>query len=81
MTQKTKSLGKPWKTLATVGPIPRHLERVEAIARFRLTTEHDFSRVYLHCLDVAANEACLLCGYARTDNDYLLQCTGLSMNT
>ncbi|GFY24288.1 hypothetical protein TNCV_1013371 [Trichonephila clavipes] len=42
MTQKTKSFGKPWKILVTVGPIPRHLERAEAVARFRLTTGHDF---------------------------------------
>ncbi|GFW08450.1 reverse transcriptase [Trichonephila clavipes] len=48
MTPKTKSFGKPWETLTTVGPIPRHLERAEAVARFRLTNEHDFSGVYLH---------------------------------
>ncbi|GFT88929.1 uncharacterized protein TNCV_907161 [Trichonephila clavipes] len=47
MTQKIKSLGKPWKTLVTAGPIPRHLERVEAVAHFRLTTGHDFWVVYL----------------------------------
>ncbi|GFW33035.1 reverse transcriptase [Trichonephila clavipes] len=41
MTEKTKSFGKPWETLATVGPIPRHLERAEAVARFRLITRHD----------------------------------------
>ncbi|GFV15859.1 reverse transcriptase [Trichonephila clavipes] len=33
MTQKTNSFGKPWKTLATVSPIPRHLERAEAVVR------------------------------------------------
>ncbi|GFW99849.1 hypothetical protein TNCV_3420781 [Trichonephila clavipes] len=42
MTSKTKSFGKPWEALATVGPIPRHLERAEAIVRFRLTTGHYF---------------------------------------
>ncbi|GFX40679.1 hypothetical protein TNCV_1218021 [Trichonephila clavipes] len=48
----------PWETLATVmGPIPRHLERAEAVARFFLTTGHDFLGVYLHLLGVAANEA------------------------
>ncbi|GFU35356.1 transposable element Tc1 transposase [Trichonephila clavipes] len=47
MTQKTKNFGKPWETLATVGPIPRHLERVEVIARFCLTTGHDFLGVLL----------------------------------
>ncbi|GFX71052.1 reverse transcriptase [Trichonephila clavipes] len=77
MTPKMKSFGKPWETLAPVGPIPRHLQRVEAIARFRLTTGHDFFGVYLHWLGVAANEACLLCGYARMDGDHLLQSTGL----
>ncbi|GFU15776.1 uncharacterized protein TNCV_2367451 [Trichonephila clavipes] len=58
MTQKTKSSGKPWKTLTTVGPIPRHLERAEAVARLHLTTGHDFLGVYLHWLGVAANETC-----------------------
>ncbi|GFW42646.1 reverse transcriptase [Trichonephila clavipes] len=77
MTQKTKCLGKPWETLTTMGPIPRHLERAEAVARFRLTTGHDFLGVYLHWLGVAANEACPLCGHARMDGDLLLQCTGL----
>ncbi|GFV93425.1 reverse transcriptase [Trichonephila clavipes] len=76
-TQKTKSFGKPWETWAIVGPIPRHLERVEAFARFRLTTGHYFLGVYLHWLGVAANEACPLCGHARMDGDHLLECTGL----
>ncbi|GFV08884.1 hypothetical protein TNCV_3821271 [Trichonephila clavipes] len=31
------SFGKPWEALATVGPIPRHLERAEAISHFRMT--------------------------------------------
>ncbi|GFX42790.1 reverse transcriptase [Trichonephila clavipes] len=47
MTQKTKSFGKHGK-LATVGSIPRYLERAETVARFRLTTGHDFLGVYLH---------------------------------
>ncbi|GFW23547.1 hypothetical protein TNCV_3806441 [Trichonephila clavipes] len=54
MTQKTKSFGKPWETLATLDPIPRHLEKAEAVARFCLTTGHDFLGVYLHWLGVAA---------------------------
>ncbi|GFW05732.1 reverse transcriptase [Trichonephila clavipes] len=41
VTQNTKSLGKPCETLATVGPIPRHLERDEAIASFRLAPEQN----------------------------------------
>ncbi|GFT85164.1 reverse transcriptase [Trichonephila clavipes] len=77
MTQKTKSFGKPWETLATVCPIPRHLERAKAVACFRLTTGHDFLGVYLHWLGVAANEVCPICGHARMDDDHLLQCTGL----
>ncbi|GFX70686.1 hypothetical protein TNCV_3307341 [Trichonephila clavipes] len=35
--QTTKSFGKPWEI-----PILRHLERAENVARFHLTTEHDF---------------------------------------
>ncbi|GFV30154.1 reverse transcriptase [Trichonephila clavipes] len=77
MTRKTKSFGKPWETLATVGSIPRLLEKPEAVACFRLTTGHDFLGVYLHCLGVAVNEGCPLSGHARMDGDHLLQCTGL----
>ncbi|GFV39499.1 reverse transcriptase [Trichonephila clavipes] len=76
-TQKTKNFGKPWETLATVGPIPRHLERAEAVARFRLTTGHGYLGMYLHWLSVATDEACPLCGHARMDGNHLLQCTRL----
>ncbi|GFW89948.1 reverse transcriptase [Trichonephila clavipes] len=72
-----KSFGKPWENLVTVCPIPRHLERAEVVARFRLTTGHDFLGVYLHWLGVAASEACTICGHARMDGDHLLQCIGL----
>ncbi|GFW98727.1 hypothetical protein TNCV_2759031 [Trichonephila clavipes] len=65
-SRKTKSLGKPREALVTVDPIPRHLGRAEAIARFRLTTGHDFSEVYLHWLDLASDEAFSLSGHART---------------
>ncbi|GFW54206.1 hypothetical protein TNCV_4372801 [Trichonephila clavipes] len=58
MTPKTKSFGKLWETLASVGPILRLLERAETVARFRLTTGRDFLGVYLHWLGVAANKAC-----------------------
>ncbi|GFY07253.1 reverse transcriptase [Trichonephila clavipes] len=51
--------------------------RLQDVARFRLTTEHDFLGVYFHWLGVAANKACTLCGHARMDGDHLLQCTGL----
>ncbi|GFW15180.1 reverse transcriptase [Trichonephila clavipes] len=77
MTQKTRSFGKPWETLATVGPIPRLLERAEAVTRFHLTNGYDFLGIYLHWLGVAANEACPICGHARMHGDHLLQCTGL----
>ncbi|GFV31949.1 hypothetical protein TNCV_3839741 [Trichonephila clavipes] len=42
MTQNTKSLGKPWETLTSMGPISRPLERAEAIARFCLATRNEF---------------------------------------
>ncbi|GFU78287.1 reverse transcriptase [Trichonephila clavipes] len=61
----------------SVGPIPRHLRRAEAVACFRLTTGHNFFGVYLHWLGLAADEACPLCGCARRDGDHLLQWTGL----
>ncbi|GFX29573.1 hypothetical protein TNCV_4776451 [Trichonephila clavipes] len=35
------------------------------------------AKVYLHCLGLAADEACQFLSHARTDGDYLLQCTGL----
>ncbi|GFV81688.1 reverse transcriptase [Trichonephila clavipes] len=76
LTYKTKSFGEPWETLATVGPIPRHQKRAEAVARFRPTTGHDFLGVYFHWFGLAANEACPLCGHARMEGDHLLQCTG-----
>ncbi|GFS73523.1 reverse transcriptase [Trichonephila clavipes] len=72
---------QPEETLATVGPILKHLERVKAVDRFRLTNGHDFLGVYLHWLGVAANEACPICGHARMDRDHLLQCTGLGEYT
>ncbi|GFW52781.1 reverse transcriptase [Trichonephila clavipes] len=78
MTQKTKSFGRPWETLVTVSPILRHLERAEAVSRFRLTTGHDFLGVFLHWLDVAAKETCPICGHTRMDSNHLLQCTGLN---
>ncbi|GFX21132.1 transposable element Tcb1 transposase [Trichonephila clavipes] len=78
MTQKRKSFGKPWETLTTLGPIPRHLEGAEAVARFLLTTRQDFLGVYLHWLRVAANKTCPLCGHARMDSDHLPKCTGLA---
>ncbi|GFX74552.1 hypothetical protein TNCV_3214391 [Trichonephila clavipes] len=46
--KKTKSFGKPWESLATMSPIPRYLERAEAVVRFRLITEHDFLGIYFH---------------------------------
>ncbi|GFV79412.1 transposable element Tcb2 transposase [Trichonephila clavipes] len=72
-----KSIGKPWEIPASVVPITRRLERAGAVARFCLTTGYDFWEIYLHWLDLAADEACPLCSYARTDGDPLLQCSGL----
>ncbi|GFT75626.1 reverse transcriptase [Trichonephila clavipes] len=66
------------ETLVTVGPIPKHLQRAEPIARFCLTTGHGFLGVHLHWHGVAANEVCPLCGHARMDGDHLPQCTGLA---
>ncbi|GFY18691.1 uncharacterized protein TNCV_2399151 [Trichonephila clavipes] len=77
VTQNPKSLGKPRETLASVGTIPRHLERVEAVARFRLTTENDFLGVFRHWLGQAADEVFPLCGHTRKDGNHLLQCTEL----
>ncbi|GFX90837.1 reverse transcriptase [Trichonephila clavipes] len=58
-------------------PVPRHLVRAEAVARFRLRTGLDFLGVYLHWLCMAARELCPICSHARIDDDHLLQCTGL----
>ncbi|GFW57763.1 hypothetical protein TNCV_2926821 [Trichonephila clavipes] len=49
----------------------------EAIANFRLIFAHDFLGVYLHWLDLTADEVCPLCGHARKDGDHPLQCAGL----
>ncbi|GFU04835.1 hypothetical protein TNCV_1289831 [Trichonephila clavipes] len=54
--------------MATVGPISRHLERAEAVVRFRLITTHGILGVYLHWLGMAANEACPLFGHDRMDD-------------
>ncbi|GFW34752.1 reverse transcriptase [Trichonephila clavipes] len=78
MTQKTKSFGKPWETLPTVGPILRHLERTEAVAYFRLTIGHDFLEVYLHW---GLAWLLPLCGHVRMDGDSLTQNTGLDEYT
>ncbi|GFV69196.1 reverse transcriptase [Trichonephila clavipes] len=77
VTQKTKCLGKPWETLAIVGPIPRHLERAEAVASFCLNTGYEFLGVYLHWFGMAANEVCSLCDHVRMHGNHLLQYTGL----
>ncbi|GFV78316.1 reverse transcriptase [Trichonephila clavipes] len=58
--------------------ISRHLGTVEAIARFHLSTGHDFLGVYHHRFGLAADEACPLYGRARMDGDHLLQCTELN---
>ncbi|GFY27662.1 reverse transcriptase [Trichonephila clavipes] len=75
--QEPKTLGKSKETLDTVGPIPRHLERAEAVAHFSLTSGRDFLGVYLHWPGLADDEACSFSGHARMDGDHLLQCTRL----
>ncbi|GFV99902.1 reverse transcriptase [Trichonephila clavipes] len=70
MTSKTKNL-------ESIGNSGHFGLNPEVVTHFRLTTEHDFLRVYLHWLGVAANGACPICGHARMDGDQLLQCTGL----
>ncbi|GFU48661.1 hypothetical protein TNCV_1440231 [Trichonephila clavipes] len=47
-TKKTKNIGKPCETLITVGTIPRHMERADAVALFHLTTGHEPLVVYLN---------------------------------
>ncbi|GFX66138.1 uncharacterized protein TNCV_4102781 [Trichonephila clavipes] len=64
---------KPWETMVTVGPVQQHLERAEAVARFHLTTGHDFLGVYIHWLGLAADEVYPLCDHARMESDHLLQ--------
>ncbi|GFY28821.1 hypothetical protein TNCV_4719551 [Trichonephila clavipes] len=57
---------------------PRHLERAELVAHFRLTTWHDFweytSTGLVWLLTRSIHSA------ARMDGDHLLQCTGLDEN-
>ncbi|GFT80730.1 uncharacterized protein TNCV_1539721 [Trichonephila clavipes] len=58
VSQKNKNLGKPWETLDTFSPIPRHLDRAKAVVHFRLTSGHDLWRVNLHWLGLAADKSC-----------------------
>ncbi|GFX84888.1 reverse transcriptase [Trichonephila clavipes] len=76
MKKLTKKPSREW-----MGPIPRQLERAEAVAHFPLTTGHDFLGVYLNWLGKAANEACPLCGHVRINDNHLPQCTGLAEYT
>ncbi|GFU68140.1 hypothetical protein TNCV_248041 [Trichonephila clavipes] len=81
MIQKTKSFGKSWDTLATIGSIPRYLERAEAVVRFCQTSGHDFLEVYFHWFGVAANEVCPLSGNARMNGDHMNSMNTLSMTS
>ncbi|GFU92361.1 hypothetical protein TNCV_823871 [Trichonephila clavipes] len=78
MTHKTKSIGKPFEILATVGHILRHQERIEIVVHFCLTTRHGLLRVYIYWLGLAANKACPLGGHAGMFDDHMLQCTGFN---
>ncbi|GFW04947.1 hypothetical protein TNCV_4881821 [Trichonephila clavipes] len=59
------------------GSNPDAPDRAHAAIRFRITTGHVFLGVYLHWLDLAADEIYPMCGYVRVDGVHLLQCTGL----
>ncbi|GFV97804.1 uncharacterized protein TNCV_2021191 [Trichonephila clavipes] len=48
------AMGNP----GTVGPSPSHLERVEAVVRFRLITGHSFLRGYLQWLGLPTLRPC-----------------------
>ncbi|GFW49033.1 transposon Ty3-I Gag-Pol polyprotein [Trichonephila clavipes] len=61
----------PW--LPMVSTIPRHLEKAEVIASFRIIIGHDFLGIYLHWHSLDADEACLL----GMDGEQQLQCMGL----
>ncbi|GFW26225.1 hypothetical protein TNCV_4422721 [Trichonephila clavipes] len=58
-----------------------HLERAEAVTRFRLTTRHDFLEVCIHWCVLAVDAASPLCGNARMNGEPMLQCSMDSMNT
>ncbi|GFV94938.1 uncharacterized protein TNCV_1029361 [Trichonephila clavipes] len=73
VTQQNKAFGKPWESVAPVGPILRHLETAETVACFRLTIGLDFLGIYLHWLHLATDEACQIYDHTRMDGDHLLQ--------
>ena len=77
-TLKDLSIGKKWESLATAGTIPKHLERAEAVARFRLATGHDYLQAHLYRIGLAADETCPLCGLGRMDGDHLQTCQSLT---
>ncbi|GFV30789.1 reverse transcriptase [Trichonephila clavipes] len=74
VTQKIKSLGKPW-SLWVLYEKPG--ESRGCCTLLPITTGHNFMEVYLHWLDLAADEACPLCCRVRMNSSPLLQCTGL----
>ena len=74
---KDQSKGKRWECLASVGVIPSHLERAEAVARFRLATGHDYLQAHLYRIGLAADEVCPLCRTSKMDGDHLLNCPKL----
>jgi len=77
-TLKIMSMGKKWENPATRGPIPRDLERAEAVAHFRLTTGHDYLQAYLHQIGLAGDDICPLCNLGRMDGDHLSVCSALT---
>ncbi|GFW86822.1 reverse transcriptase [Trichonephila clavipes] len=71
-----KKLGNSWETFVQCGSNPE-TPGAKTVARFHLTTGHDFLGEYFHWLHLVADEAYPLCGHAGMDGDHLLQCTGL----
>ena len=77
-TLKDLSIGKKWESLATTRIIPIHLERSEAVARFRITTGHDYLQEHLHRIGLVADDTCPLCGLGRMDGGHLQTCQALT---
>ncbi|GIY90702.1 reverse transcriptase [Caerostris darwini] len=73
----SKNTTKGGNSLATGNRIPMHLERVEAVPRFRLTTGHDYLPAHLHRIGLASDGIRSLCGIANMDGDSLRNCTEL----
>ncbi|GFY03734.1 hypothetical protein TNCV_3666441 [Trichonephila clavipes] len=69
MTQNTKSFEKSLETLASVNPIPMHMQRAEVVVHLHLTTGNDVLCIYLHWVGFAADEAFPYGGHIRMKGD------------